>query len=299
MAKISIAITTPTALILDPDGRAGTGTVTIKPNAPFQYTSGSVYQVTDETVQVAISEGMLVSALNLAPNAGASNLPETYYIVTIDVNTVSWVEYWQLQNTPTSLTWGEVTRVAGPNAASPNALASHLAAPNPHPQYVLEAVTLDAATIGSYNGRGGIPRVDPATGKLPASFYDAFPSGTKILFSGTLPTGWTQDSTAALNGAMLVGTTGVASSGGSADPKTMAHTHLHALTIPNHAHNIEGSTFGVFNTDLTAGATPYDIVRKFEDGPTDTDGGGGAVAGTITAKDINPKYYEVMVGVKS
>lgn len=308
---ISIAITTTDARITDANGDNGYGSVRIRPNESYQYDDGvDVIQVTKATVEILIADGQLQSALNLTPNEGASNVPETYYVVDIDVNNTRRREYWVLQNTPTSLEWGEVTRVPGPYSVASSSISVHESEENPHDQYVRFADLIDAGTIGTVSdGGGGIPRVDPVTGKLAASFiptlYDAFPVGTKLLFSGTLPTGWTQDATAALNGAMLVGTTGVPASGNSADPRTMAHTHTgpsHTHTGPSHNHDF---TLGVmFNETSTAElSTGSDTLAVLiPSGNTDSSGTGNTGAsgtGNTGSTSISPKYYEVMVGVKA
>lgn len=177
---IDIQILTTTAAILDADGRTGVGTIRIRPNQPFQYNDGVTdIQVTDAVTEIAVSGGQLQSALTLAPNTGASNVPaSTYYIVEVDVNTITYTEYWRLSNTPTSLEWGEVTRLANPEDAGGDLLTAHIQASNPHRQYLLRSDTVDAATAGTVSdGRGAIPRLDPATGKLPTGMI---PSGATI-----------------------------------------------------------------------------------------------------------------------
>lgn len=177
---IDIQILTTTAAILDADGRTGVGTIRIRPNQPFQYNDGVTdIQVTDATVEIAVSGGQLQSALTLAPNTGASNVPTTtYYIVEVDVNTITYTEFWRLSNTPTSLEWGEVTRLANPEDAGGDLLTAHIQASNPHRGYLLRSDTVDAATAGTVSdGRGAVPRLDPATGKLPTGMI---PSGATI-----------------------------------------------------------------------------------------------------------------------
>lgn len=169
---IDIQILTTTAAILDADGRAGVGTIRIRPNQPFQYNDGVTdIQVTDAVTEIAVSGGQLQSALTLAPNTGASNVPTTtYYIVEVDVNTITYTEYWRLANTPTSLEWGEVTRISGPDDAGGDALTNHIQSSNPHRGLVLRSDTVDAAATGTVSdGRGAILRLDPATGKFPAN----------------------------------------------------------------------------------------------------------------------------------
>ena len=305
---IDIQILTTTAAILDADGRTGVGTIRIRPNQPFQYNDGVTdIQVTDAVTEIAVSGGQLQSALTLAPNTGASNVPaSTYYIVEVDVNTITYTEYWRLSNTPTSLEWGEVTRLANPEDAGGDLLTAHIQASNPHRQYLLRSDTVDAATAGTVSdGLGAIPRCDPSDGKLPASFipstYDAFPTGTRLLFQQTTaPTGWTKDSAAAYNSAMVVGTTGSVGSGGTADP-TAAHTHTgpsHTHTGPSHRHGIDMATdveyanvsFGGGNSISGVGAGTYTEYA----GTGDTGASGTGNTGANTA----PKYFSVIVASK-
>lgn len=305
---IDIQILTTTAAILDADGRTGVGTIRIRPNEPFQYNDGVTdIQVTDATVEIAVSGGQLQSALTLAPNTGASNVPtSTYYIVEVDVNTITYTEYWRLSNTPTSLEWGEVTRLPNPEDAGGDLLTAHIQSSNPHRGLVQRSDTIDAAATGTVSdGRGGIPRCDPSTGKLPASFmpstYDAFPTGTRLLFQQTAaPTGWTKDSAAAYNSAMVVGTTGSVGSGGSADP-TATHTHTgpsHTHTGPSHTHLLDAATF-IDYTNVTFGGgntiTGVNASTRTEAGGTGATGSGGT--GT-TGANTAPKYFSVIVASK-
>lgn len=169
---IDIQILTTTAAILDADGRTGVGTIRIRPNQPFQYNDGVTdIQVTDAVVEIAVSGGQLQSALTLAPNTGASNVPtSTYYIVEVDVNTITYTEFWRLSNTPTSLEWGEVTRLSNPEDAGGDLLTAHIQASNPHRGYLLRSDTVDAVTAGAVSdGRGPVLRANASDGKIPTN----------------------------------------------------------------------------------------------------------------------------------
>lgn len=308
---ISIAITTTDARITDANGDNGYGSVRIRPNESYQYDDGvDVIQVTKAAVEILIADGQLQSALNLTPNEGASNVPETYYVVDIDVNNTRRREYWVLQNTPTSLEWGEVTRVPGPYSVASSSISAHEASENPHDQYVRFVDLIDAGTIGEVSdGGGGIPRVDPVTGKLAASFipstFDAFPTGTRLLFQQTAaPTGWTKDTDSAYNSAMVVGTTGAVATGGSADP-TATHTHSvpsHVHAGPNHRHLMDTATdvdftnvtFGGGNSISGIDSSTYTEYSGTGDTGAPDYGAGSAVTGANTA----PKYFKTIVASK-
>lgn len=124
-----------------------------------------------------------------------------------------------------------------------------------------------------------------------------FASGTRIVFQQTAaPTGWTKDTTAAINDSILRFVTGsVTPSGGSvafstwnAQTATGAYTLLTA-DMPAHTH-----TLGAINAvgGLQGGAQGY-----VGDGssPTGSTGGGGAHSHTLTQ---NLKYYDAIIASK-
>lgn len=136
----------------------------------------------------------------------------------------------------------------------------------------------------------------------------ALPSGTRLLFQQTsAPTGWTKDTTAALNDTALRIVTGAVSSGGSiafstamATPAVAGSTAGYTLQIadiPSHSHTIQGyggsiSTPPLLSTE--SGNVFHDVVS------TDATGGGGAhshgAAGLTST--INVKYNDVIIASK-
>lgn len=166
-------IVTTTAQILDPDGAAGFGNVKIRPNSPFEYFDGvSTISVSDATTEITVLSGKLDSTLQLQPNTGATNNPETYYIVDIDVNGTTRTIYWQIDSaTASPIEFSDVAQLPGPDA-SEAPITAHVQATNPHNQYVLKSDTADAAQTGTASdGRGYIPRLDPTSGQLPKDMY--------------------------------------------------------------------------------------------------------------------------------
>ena len=182
------------------------------------------------------------------------------------------------------------------------------------------ASTLTANSVLTGNGTGAFQSVAPgSSGNLLTSNGSAwvssgnpppFASGTRISFQQTTaPTGWTKDTTAAINDSILRVVTGSVASGGSVAFSTwngQTATGAHTLTtaqMPSHIH-----TGGSGNT------TPYFISRGYShdgsiDGsrtvnPDDHDllpatnysaGGDGSHTHPLTQ---NIKYYDFIIASK-
>ena len=174
MATIDMTIVTTYAQIFDSNGVAGFGTVTIRPNQAFEYTSGSTYSITDVSTTLTVENGVFSSPTSvvLAPNKGASNVPETYYIVNINVNGTTQELFWQIDGSSGSATieFSDVAKL--PSANDPNdPLQQILDAANPFGQYVLRSDTADKRTASAASdGRGLIPRAGITNGYLDKSF---------------------------------------------------------------------------------------------------------------------------------
>lgn len=320
----TITTTTP---IVDADGVNAFGWLRVRPNAPFEYTDGGAISVTDSVIECQLVDGAIyavggvVSAdLSLAPNTGASNSPETYYIVDLELNGTTDRQYWRIDSATggggsVDVEYVDVPRVPGPDTGSSDTLSAHLATSNPHQQYALRSDTVaygETTTGAASDGLGKIPRCNTSTGKLDPSITGEFASGVRLLFQQTsAPTGWTKDTAATYNGAMIVGTTGSVASGGSADPTTMAHGHSapsHTLTTPAHVHRIadaseEFSTVNVSSLSLGAG---YEILLQSTNVDTDPSGTGAGSGvsisgsiGAIASASISPKYFSVIVASKN
>lgn len=121
----------------------------------------------------------------------------------------------------------------------------------------------------------------------------AFVTGTRMSFQQTAaPTGWTKDTTAAINDSMLRLVTGSASSGGttafstwSAVTSTGSYT-LATTDIPSHTHSV-GGTAG------TAGGV-YGGVGNYNQTSSAT-GGGGGHSHSLTR---SLKYYDFIIASK-
>lgn len=148
--------------------------------------------------------------------------------------------------------------------------------------------TLPAGTTGQvlvWGGSGWVAGAAPG-----------FPSGTRMSFQqSTAPTGWTKDTTASINDAILRLVTGSVSSGGSVgySGKTIGATTLAESQIPSHTHNVgqgSGSSgiLEILNTALARSASPtYNV-------PTSSIGGSGSH--THSFPDI--KYYDFIIASK-
>ena len=131
-----------------------------------------------------------------------------------------------------------------------------------------------------------------------------FPSGTRMSFQQTsAPTGWTKDTTAAINDAILRLVTGTASSGGSTAFSTWSSqaisvnaTTLSTAEIPAHNHvtssgsTIAGGAVGWYPT-INGGGT---ISRTSDN----TGGGGSHTHGVTGGSAPSIKYYDFIIASK-
>ena len=132
-----------------------------------------------------------------------------------------------------------------------------------------------------------------------------FPSGTRMAFQQTsAPTGWTKDTSAAIDDAVLRLVTGTPSSGGSTAFSTFnastatGATTLSTAQMPSHAHRA-ANTFGndrFFNTFrqsvITFSTTGSALLRNVG---TDAQGGGGSHTHSLAT---NIKYYDFIIASK-
>ena len=141
------------------------------------------------------------------------------------------------------------------------------------------------------NGAGALPTFQAAAG--------GFASGTRMSFQQTsAPTGWTKDTTAAINDSILRLVTGTVTSGGSTAFSTWnAQTATGATTlstsqIPSHTHDFytSASDSGSTNVGKITNANPY-----FNATPTSSTGGGGSHTHSLTQ---SLKYYDFIIASK-
>jgi hypothetical protein len=133
---------------------------------------------------------------------------------------------------------------------------------------------------------------------LPAN-PPAFVAGTRMSFQQTAaPTGWTKDTTAAINDSMLRLVTGTASSGGStafstwsAVTSTGSYT-LQIADIPSHTHGSTAGGGGVSPVNTLAGGNNYTTTGPYT---TTATGGGGGHSHSLTR---GLKYYDFIIASK-
>jgi len=128
----------------------------------------------------------------------------------------------------------------------------------------------------------------------------SFPSGTRIAFQQTAaPTGWTKDTTAAINDSILRLVTGSVTTGGATGFSTfngqtaVGATTLSTAQIPSHTHTYRAiSGFG----GSFSGAQNSSPLNGFQDYTTGAQGGGGSHDHSITT---NIKYYDFIIASKN
>jgi hypothetical protein len=128
----------------------------------------------------------------------------------------------------------------------------------------------------------------------------AFDAGTRMAFQQTAaPTGWTKDTTAALNDSIFRIVVGTASSGGAtafsswaAVTSTSSYT-LASADIPSHTH-----TYTTVSTTGSASGKGTSYYRATTSATTDggTGGGGGHSHGVSSQ---NLKYYDFIIASKN
>ena len=133
------------------------------------------------------------------------------------------------------------------------------------------------------------------TSTAPASA--SFPAGTKMVFQQTAaPTGWTKDTTAALNDSLMRIVTGTASSGGSTGfstynaATTTGATTLSTSQIPSHTHVMYGG-----NEATNYNGFLWSNVNTAQSPTTQATGGNGSHTHSMTK---NIKYYDFIIATK-
>jgi len=176
------------------------------------------------------------------------------------------------------------------------------------------SVTLQAPAVA-----GSTVLTLPAT----SGTVDVFPSGTRMSFQQTAaPTGWTKDTTAAIDNSACRFVTGTASSGGSVafttafasqavtgtNGASAAYT-LSTTDIPSHSHNITayewalGSPGGSGLLYYTRNSNANNGQQGVAPGNQATGGGGshshGAASFTGNAINLAVKYYDFIIASKN
>ena len=166
------------------------------------------------------------------------------------------------------------------------------------------ATTLTGALVGTAGvvsavapGTSGNVLTSNGTAWASTTNAPAFASGTRIGFQQTAaPTGWTKDTTAAINDSILRFVTGTASSGGSvafstwaAQTATGGYT-LQIADIPAHTHTHQLPT-----TNTAAGAGGGSPVSTVTAVTSSSTGGGGSHSHSLTQ---GLKFYDFIIASK-
>jgi hypothetical protein len=171
------------------------------------------------------------------------------------------------------------------------------------------AATLTANNVLLGNGTSAVTFVAPSTNGnvltsngstwTSAAAGGGFPAGTRMSFQQTSsPTGWTKDTTAAINDSMIRLVTGSASSGGTTAFSTWSAvtatgaTTLDTTQIPSHSHELS------ISNGVAEGGSPA-LDRPLSGSTfiinTGSTGGGGSHTHSLTR---NLKYYDFIIAAK-
>ena len=167
-------------------------------------------------------------------------------------------------------------------------------------EIVIAGNTSGSVTIAAPDVAGTTTLTLPATSGALASTADlanaGFPSGTRMAFQQTsAPTGWTKDTTAAINDSVLRLVTGTPSSGGSTAFSTFnastatGATTLSTAQMPSHTHNISGLVRS------WGGAAPGYLTGNGANAVSGATGGGGSHTHSLAT---NIKYYDFIIASK-
>jgi len=147
-----------------------------------------------------------------------------------------------------------------------------------------------AGQVLTSNGAGALPTFQAAGGS-------SFPAGTRMSFQQTsAPTGWTKDTTAAINDAILRLVTGSVTSGGTTGFSTWnaqtatGATTLSTAQIPSHTHAYAAVGLGE-GQQFPSVAT----LNGQNDKTTGSTGGGGSHTHSLTQ---SLKYYDFIIAAK-
>ena len=205
--------------------------------------------------------------------------------------------------TPSALVGTNITGTAaglsiGGNAATATSATSATSATTAAGLSATLVVGSGGTGITSAGTNGNVLTSNGSAWVSSAPASTGFDSGTRMPFNQTsAPTGWTKDTTAAINDAILRLVTGTVSSGGStafstwnANGSTGAYT-LAMADIASHTHAVGGVLQGSGN----AGAGSGIATGAFITGNTNSTGGGNSHSHSLSK---NIKYYDFIIASK-
>jgi hypothetical protein len=159
-----------------------------------------------------------------------------------------------------------------------------------------------AVTAGIYGGANSALITIDAQGRITAASNvaaGAFPAGTRMSFQQTsAPTGWTKDTTAAINDSILRLVTGTTANGGTTGFSTWYNvtatgaTTLDTSQIPSHTHTF---AFGADEGGLGNGVDGTNYYAGNQTQTTSATGSGGSHTHSLTQ---SLKYYDFIIAAK-
>ena len=262
------------------------------------YTVGLVEGVYRNGVKLGLADYTASSGTTVVLGTGATSgdLIQVVAFSAISLGSVvNTIDFGSTGLTPSTATGGTVT-VAGTLTAANGGTgrASHTAYAVICGGTTTTAAQQSIASVGTSgqvltsNGAGALPTFQAAAG--------GFATGTRMSFQQTAaPTGWTKDTTAAINDSLLRLITGsVTPSGGTVAFSTWnaqtatGATTLSTAQIPSHSHTVYGAG------DAGAGAFSYGNPGG-TDASTSATGGGGSHTHPLTQ---GIKYYDFIIAAK-
>jgi hypothetical protein len=254
------------------------------------YTVGLVEGVYRNGIKLGTADYTASNGTTIVLNTGATtgDLIQVVAFSAVSLaNVVSTISFGSTGLTPSTATNGAVT-VSGTLAVANGGTGA-------------SSLTANNVLLG--NGTSAVQAVAPSTtGNVltsngttwtSAPAGGGFPAGTRMSFQQTsAPTGWTKDTTAAINDAILRLVTGSVSSGGSTAFSTfngqtsVGATTLSTSQIPSHNHS-NGLGGGQIQEACST--------QNYGPGDTGFTGGGGSHTHSITT---NIKYYDFIIASK-
>jgi hypothetical protein len=274
---------------------AGTTTLTVSSTAT-QFFTGSTTQTIVLPVASTMTQGQQFTIHNNSSGSLTVNSSGANLVATVNANTTATITCILTSGTDAA-SWDAdftgfttalpVTR-GGTGATTQTAYAVLAGGTTATGAYQSIASVGTSGQVLTSNGAGALPTFQAAGGG-----GTTIPAGTRMLFQQTTaPTGFTKDTTAAINDSMLRLVTGTVTSGGTTAFSTWSAvtatgaTTLDTSQIPNHTHDAWAS-----GSSKIIGGDSGNAVY----GTTSGTGGGGSHTHSLTR---SLKYYDFIIASK-
>lgn len=142
--------------------------------------------------------------------------------------------------------------------------------------------------------------LDDADAATARATLPPFASGTKMpFFQASCPTGWTKDTTAALDGSAIRLETGTGGgTGGSDDIATLEHSHDDSLAAPAHTHSVPRDDWGSTSTPGTGRLTTSQAQYASSNNVTGAASATALTGSVGNTSGLAPKYANFIVCTK-